>query len=465
MAVIYSYPIATPKLGDLILGTSLGGKNPTKSYTVQSLADLVSGVQKIIAGTDISISPADGLGTVTINSTVDPGVTSIIAGDNINLVPAAGTGDVTIGVSNVVLSVSTGDANTILIGGTNISPTVYANITSTIASGGVNLVAAGTIYDFVDANYIPYIETSTSQMQFVDDNFALGTSNTVVPTQLAVKTYVDNAVTGQLVYQGGYDAATNTPDLTTSPNSILKGWTYTVTTAGTFFTETVEVGDLLIAESDNPTSLSDWTTVQNNIGVATDTIQGIANFPISGGLSVAAGAVSLPDSGVIAGSYTLPDIIVDAKGRITSASSGTVDIGVSDLSSTSGTFITIANLSLATGSIDLGTVDLSATGIPSTTTFLRGDNTWATVATEDNYVDGISFNTADGVLTLERTGTLADLTQDLDGRYALIADVPANIVQTIDTTNSTFINLTPASPTSGAVTVTAGLSATGTPDT
>ena len=465
MAIIYSYPIATPKLGDLILGTSLGGKNPTKSYTIQSMVDLVGGVSKIIAGTDISISPANGLGTVTINSTVDPGVTSIIAGDNINLVPAAGTGDVTIGVSNVVLSVSTGDANTILIGGTNISPTVYANITSTIASGGVNLVAAGTIYDFVDANYIPYIETSTSQMQFVDDNFALGTSNTVVPTQLAVKTYVDNAVTGQLVYQGGYDAATNTPDLTTSPNSILKGWTYTVTTAGTFFTETVEVGDLLIAESDNPTSLSDWTTVQNNIGVATDTIQGIANFPIAGGLSVTAGAVSLPDSGVIAGSYTLPDIIVDAKGRITSASSGIVDIGVSDLSSTSGTFITIANLSLATGSIDLGTVDLSATGIPSTTTFLRGDNTWATVATEDNYVDGISFNTADGVLTLERTGTLADLTQDLDGRYALIADVPANIVQTIDTTNSTFINLTPASPTSGAVTVTAALSATGTPDT
>jgi len=465
MAIIYSYPIATPKLGDLILGTSLGGKNPTKSYTIQSMVDLVGGVSKIIAGTDISISPANGLGTVTINSTVDPGVTSIIAGDNINLVPAAGTGDVTVGVSNVVLSVSTGDANTILIGGTNISPTVSANLTSTIASGGVNLVAAGTIYDFVDANYIPYIETSTSQMQFVDDNFALGTSNTVVPTQLAVKTYVDNAVTGQLVYQGGYDAATNTPDLTTSPNSILKGWTYTVTTAGTFFTETVEVGDLLIAESDNPTSLSDWTTVQNNIGVATDTIQGIANFPIAGGLSVTAGAVSLPDSGVIAGSYTLPDIIVDAKGRITSASSGIVDIGVSDLSSTSGTFITIANLSLATGSIDLGTVDLSATGIPSTTTFLRGDNTWATVATEDNYVDGISFNTADGVLTLERTGTLADLTQDLDGRYALIADVPANIVQTIDTTNSTFINLTPASPTSGAVTVTAGLSATGTPDT
>ena len=59
MAIIYSYPIATPKLGDLILGTSLGGKNPTKSYTIQSMVDLVGGVNKIIAGTGISISPSD----------------------------------------------------------------------------------------------------------------------------------------------------------------------------------------------------------------------------------------------------------------------------------------------------------------------------------------------------------------------------------------------------------------------
>ncbi len=465
MAIIYTYPVVAPALSDLVIGTDLGGKNPTKNFTIQSIADLVGGVKQIVAGTDISVDPTDGTGIVTVNSTLDPGVTSLIAGDNINLSPADGTGDVTIGVSNVVLSVSTGDADTILIGGTNVSPTVSANVTSTIASGGANLVAAGTIYDFVNTNYIPYAETSTSQIQFVDNNSALGTSDTVVPTQLAVKTYVDNAVTGQLIYQGGYNAATNTPDLTTSPNSILQGWTYTVTTAGTFFTETVEVGDLLIAESDNPTSLSNWTTVQNNIGIATDTIQGIANFPISGGLSINAGAVSLPDSGVTAGSYTLSDITVDAKGRITSASSGTVNIGVSDLSSASGTFITIANLSSATGAIDLGTVDLSATGTPSSTTFLRGDNTWATVISENDYVDGIQFDTGTGVLTLERTGALADLTQDLDGRYALASDVPSNIVQTVDTTSGTFIDLTPTSPTSGAVTVTAALSATGTPST
>jgi hypothetical protein len=466
MAIIYSYPIATPKLGDLILGTSLGGKNATKSYTIQSMVDLIGGVNKIIAGTDISISPGDGTGTVTINSTVDPGVTSIIAGTNVVLDPSGGTGAVTIGVPGVVKSVTSANVNLITVAGTASDPTITATIAPSIVDGGLSLVTSNTIYDFViSQDYIAYSQTSTANISFVNDSTSLGggfSSNTVVPTQLAVKTYVDNAVTGQLVYQGGYDAATNTPDLTTSPNSILRGWTYTVTAAGTFFGEAVEIGDLLIAEIDNPTALTDWTTVQNNIDLATDSVPGIANFPTAGGLSITSGAVSLPDTGAIAGSYTIPDITVDAKGRVTAIFNATTGF-VSDFSSTAGTFVTVTNNVSAEGSVDLGTVDLSATGTPSVNTFLRGDNSWATVATEDNYVDGISFNTADGVLTLTRTGTLPDLTQDLDGRYALASDVPATIVQTVTTTNSTFIDLTPTIPSSGAVTVTAGLSATGTP--
>ena len=35
----------------------------------------------------------------------------------------------------------------------------------------------------------------------------------------------------------------------------------------------------------------------------------------------------------------------------------------------------------------------------------------------DNYVDSVAFNTTNGVLTLGRTGSLSDLTVDLDGRY------------------------------------------------
>jgi hypothetical protein len=94
----------------------------------------------------------------------------------------------------------------------------------------------------------------------------------------ASKHYVDQAVTGALSYQGGYDAANNVPDLDSSPSSsIKKGWTYTVTSDGLFFTEQVRVGDVLIAEVDAPTALADWTTVQNNIDLADLSTVGIGN--------------------------------------------------------------------------------------------------------------------------------------------------------------------------------------------
>ena len=85
----------------------------------------------------------------------------------------------------------------------------------------------------------------------------------------AMKSYVDNAVgtavVGLLDYKGGYNASTNTPDLDTAPSGIKKGDTYTVTAAGTFYTEELEIGDVLIAEVDNAASLADWTIVQKNL--------------------------------------------------------------------------------------------------------------------------------------------------------------------------------------------------------
>ena len=108
--------------------------------------------------------------------------------------------------------------------------------------------------------------------------------DTAFPTSKAVKSYVDNSIVGQLVYQGGYDANSNSPKLddrnTDVQIAVLRGWTYTVTTAGTFYGEVVRVGDLIIAE-DNLTAgngaLTDWTTVQNNIDVANGTTPGIGN--------------------------------------------------------------------------------------------------------------------------------------------------------------------------------------------
>ena len=67
--------------------------------------------------------------------------------------------------------------------------------------------------------------------------------------------------------QGEYNAATNTPDLDVSPTDVEKGDTYEVTTAGDFFTEAVEVGDVLIAKQDDPAVISDWIRINKNVNL------------------------------------------------------------------------------------------------------------------------------------------------------------------------------------------------------
>ncbi len=52
-----------------------------------------SGVSKILAGAGISVSPASGVGAVTVSST---GVTKILAGTAITISPVSGVGDVTV---------------------------------------------------------------------------------------------------------------------------------------------------------------------------------------------------------------------------------------------------------------------------------------------------------------------------------------------------------------------------------
>ena len=113
-------------------------------------------------------------------------------------------------------------------------------------------------------------------------------------TDAVNKSYVDNAVVGNLIFQGGYDAANNTPNLDGSPpvSGILKGWSYVVTVAGSFFTEVVEVGDFLIANRDNPTALVHWVTVQSNVGLATSTTVGIGNVEVNTSSATAGMAVA-----------------------------------------------------------------------------------------------------------------------------------------------------------------------------
>ena len=197
---------------------------------------------------------------LTSTSGTDNSVIKLVAGTNITLTRNTGvqvTVDSTDQFQGTVTSVTSADANRITVAGTATDPTIDAN-TAAVGSASNNLA-----------------------------------------TGAQIQTAIDTALTSALVYQGGYDAATNTPDLDSVTNiAITKGWVYTVTVAGDFFTEAVEIGDTIIAEEDmavnGGSALSKWTTIQNNIDIATATTVGIASFPTgNNGLDItAAGAVS-----------------------------------------------------------------------------------------------------------------------------------------------------------------------------
>ena len=127
----------------------------------------------------------------------------------------------------------------------NETITLSGDVTGSGTTAITTTISAGAV-DFAMINSVAVV-TETEGIANNDNDVTL-------PTSAAVKAYADSLIVGGLIYQGGYNAATNSPDLDSSPSSsIKKGWTYTVTTAGNFFTEAVEVGDVLIAEADAST--------------------------------------------------------------------------------------------------------------------------------------------------------------------------------------------------------------------
>ena len=86
-----------------------------------------------------------------------------------------------------------------------------------------------------------------------------------------------SAVTGGLILQAGYDAATNTPDI--ADGNASKGFFWVVTEAGSFLGTSVQVGDSIIAKVDAAgASIGDWLILQGNIVTATDEVEGIVRL-------------------------------------------------------------------------------------------------------------------------------------------------------------------------------------------
>jgi hypothetical protein len=304
--------------------------------------------------------------TTGSNSTIaNSGTITIAAGSGITTTNNA-SGTVTIAATNAgtmtswTLSGDSGSNQTItngntvdIAGGVGITTAASATDTLTVTTALDELPGLTPVGGSNDS--LIYLNDSSDQAQASIDAFRItefgapdktlqmannkisGLATPVGTTDAATKAYVDSNTVGSLVFQGGYNAATNTPDLDSNPSaSIKKGWAYVVTAAGSFFTETVEVGDFLFAQSDAPTALTDWVTVQNNIGIATTTTPGIASFADASFAVSNAGEVTLDDTTVSAATYgtasAVPRIGINAKGQITAAVNTAISITASQVS-------------------------------------------------------------------------------------------------------------------------------------
>jgi hypothetical protein len=174
-------------------------------------------------------------------------------------------------------------------------------------------------------------DTTTSGMGFVIDEDAMGSdSATKVPTQQSVVAYVASKIASSVTLKGNYDASADSPSLDDgSPIAgIVAGDHYVVSVAGTFFTESLQAGDSIIAKQDSPTLIGHWITVNNNM------ITPVVNANIAAGIDsvkISSGVVSNTEFDYLNGVTSAIQTQVDSKsataGNTSLVTTGTVTTG------------------------------------------------------------------------------------------------------------------------------------------
>ena len=264
--------------------TSLGiaNINGTEQFKVTDTVDLRFAAT---GGASVSFDSTNKVVTYAAPSNTNETYTLPVAAGTVNTavlnLTAGGSGSgiksvVTIaGTTNqVAISETAGNNGTVTVGLPD-----DVTISGLFTSGSISTGAiTGSVATLTGASLSGVIDMNSNQINELADGTLSG--DAVNYGQLL------SATSGNSEFQGGYNADTNTPDLDSNPStSIQQGYFWAVTDSGTFFAETVQPGDLIFANQDNPgATFGNWTVVQSGQEVAgqgaTDgaTTKGIAGF-------------------------------------------------------------------------------------------------------------------------------------------------------------------------------------------
>jgi len=292
---------------------------------------------------------------------------------------------------------------------------------------------------------------------------------------------------GALVYQGSWNASTNTPTLTSSVGT--KGNYYVVSVAGTtnldgialwsvgdwavfngstwqkveggtseaFVTITVtSLTGYMYANNNSPVTASTTIPVANVSGAVPNTVNIIAGTNLTGGGALtgnvtinnpyngtvtsvatgtgltggpitASGTISIATTGVTAATYgsasAVPQVTVNAQGQVTSASNVSISIAPSQINAT------IPNSGLANSSITLGNTTIALGGTATSVGNLTLNN--ATIVSSNVSITGgtINVQTTNITATVSSTATYGTASLPLQPLGFLEVDLNGTVVK------------------------------------